>query len=506
MLIINVAKPVIGISRRCDNSITAYILHYIEPHYVTFLMHSAEDSTQESNYIIQEIIENIPSFVTNVNTIQHNAMNTTTTFITSKTKNALNILLYNSFGNNRACSSTNIINFIDIFLKTKLHKKAETLIIFFNDHYISENTIKAVFKYTWQHKILDFTIVTGVHTSTTVNSCIVWNYNPFYEVVNFEYFSPNVTIFPDKLNDVNGYKMKLGVISNDVYTKIVKDELNSNTTHLIGPYISVTEFILKSMNFSMNYIELAVNMSFPKGERVLLDKLQSNEINMFVIPAISYSYPTSEISRVAVENNCRKFVAWVPNVNVFKLHIPRSFIISLFVIPLLIIIITYIMQVYNIVEDSYTYINILQVLFSISLDRQPNNYADRFFFLSLIFVSLIYSNYYFSNLNVQLLQKQLPLDTFQDIDKSNFKLFAYKGDIDHLFWKSDPYIQKLKNKTQKTEDTNTCGMKLYRSTNNICIMSDAFMVAFKRSANITTNFRMSKPVLPTPHYAVRDYT
>ena len=470
---INIRKLVFGISKNCDVLITQSVLLNIKPYYVTFFMNNPKESTWESNFIIQEVTKHVPTIIKNVLISQRSTINSPAMYTTSKARHALNILLYSSPKNDFGSILYDIQNFTQVLIQTKSYKITKTLVIFLSNDYIHENVIKTLCEYAWQHQILDFTIVTGMHATDSMNNCIMWNYNPFYEIVNFEYLNPNVTIFPDKLNNVNGYKMKLGIIDADLYTKIMRDEL-SNTTNLIGPYVSMTSLILKFLNFSTDFVQLGINNSFIEGEHLLFEKLQNNELNMFAIPEVSNTYPTFEISRIALERNYHKYVAWINNDNSLKLYISKELIMALCIIPLVIVIITHFMQVYNILENNSPTINILQVLFAVSIRVQPKMIRHRLFFLCIIFISYIYSNSFFSDLNAQLLRNNIPFDTFEDIYHSGLKIFTYKGNFAHLFWKSDVYVQKIKNITEALEYTRECGIRLYKGKNNICIMHNIY--------------------------------
>ena len=56
------------------------------------------------------------------------------------------------------------------------------------------------------------------------NGYIIYSYNPFYLQIDKRALKSGTEIFPNKLKNGNGYNIKLGVISTDIYSSITKND------------------------------------------------------------------------------------------------------------------------------------------------------------------------------------------------------------------------------------------------------------------------------------------
>lgn len=122
----------------------------------------------------------------------------------------------------------------------------------------SETHFKEILVYAWKKKILGFSIIKlKFEKGIKPKYCILKHYNPFFKT--FYKFAFNTTspikLFPDKLHNVNGHAIKIGVIvSNSQITK-VKDA-NGNLTRITGPFYDIIDQFFEHINASIAFVEL----------------------------------------------------------------------------------------------------------------------------------------------------------------------------------------------------------------------------------------------------------
>lgn len=207
-----------------------------------------------------------------------------------------------------------IIDFLDLFSSTG--RKQRVLIVSSNNPSLSDSKLKAIFEYAWFKKFLRFTIFQQEfdHLSNK-NKCLIQYYNPFRNITFKEKVSDKTKLFPNKLNNVYGYTAKLAVISNaslmgifrDPFGNIIKIEANKF-------YLLSTTFEL--LNFSIRFVEVGINMSFFDGSRKVDEKLEKNEVNLYVKPESTIS--NNKYVLIDIENECDKIVAAVPTKSITK--------------------------------------------------------------------------------------------------------------------------------------------------------------------------------------------
>lgn len=488
---VRAAKP-----EDCLTLITQHITQYLKPPHIVLFKNDTENTdTSNTEMIYQTILRGIPANIIDLKNISLSRSHSIKSLGVNQSSESLNAILFSGLDDpiNQMNNLRAYIDFIE-----ELHPnsaKPKILAILLNNGSLLAYEIESMYKYAWSKKFLDFSIVEKYFNFLSKeHNCIFHYYNPFYEIIDKKHFHTRMELFPNKLRDVNGCVFKLGLISTDAYTNITKNA-KGNIVGVTGSKIPVLLEILKIMNFSPEYVEVAKNMSFGKGINVLFEKLRNNDLNMHVVPRIFSLRHASSFSQVDLENTVR-FVSVVPILSTISINIPADLLSSALIIPLGVVIICYFAIVLKIQQDKLSPFSILQALFGIPLTTRPTKTGDRMIFLSIILVSLWYSIDFYSNfLNFQLIRER-PFDTFESIDESNLKLYVNDYAFDFVFSDEDWRIQNLKRKAEQVEDIASCMSLLARGANLVCVLQEdlAKIYIMALSSKYAEKLKIAKPV------------
>lgn len=231
----------------CLDSIGKQILREIKPYHIKFFVNKNEQiNAIKEHSVIQHIAQGIPSILIDLKKfIIYNEQQ----FINSSTYNNANYIqsfdvminyeFYDVLEESRLSDLENIIHNISELSSVKL-TRPKCLLIRINDKSTVNNYSNDLLKYASGKKLLDFSVI-----EVELDRCIMKSYNPFYNIFMEKSFNSIVPfkIFTDKLSNINGYKLKVGVISSDLHIK---------------SFYGIT-YILKQSNFSVISYELGTS-------------------------------------------------------------------------------------------------------------------------------------------------------------------------------------------------------------------------------------------------------
>lgn len=155
--------------------------------------------------------------------------------------------------------------------------RPKVLVLFKNSSDFTEKAlVKKILKYGWDKSFLDFSLIKMIKTNLFV---AIYDYNPFYNIVNCRKFNRSNKIFPDKLQDMNGYKFNSTVFnySEDkiLILKIPYENMKISLTDQL--YLNLT---LKIMNFKV--IRTYFNVTY-RG-RFFPNLFENNYLDLISVP------------------------------------------------------------------------------------------------------------------------------------------------------------------------------------------------------------------------------
>lgn len=354
----------------------------------------------------------------------------------------------------------NFRSFFDFF--TELSSKfahPKCLLICLNCRKESGGLFKSILQYAWSKKFLDFSII---DVSEETDESFLHYMNPFYDVIMRQNFTKDVIIFPDKLQDGNGYPLRLPFYN---FPKFLPASLtyeideNGAITNIGGPFYRLLCVAIKKINMAPHFPVIVAN-TYSTGQRIssVKNSLLNDTVNMnaatFTTGVIEGS---DEILLLEIQHNATDVVILVPKLFSKKLNIPPNIVIYLIIMPLTVAGLSYIVNHLKLVTEAWEIFSVFQVLFGIPVSKQPKMITDRILFSCIILLSMAYSiDFYSEMLDLNIVDQEVPFDSFEMIDKSGLEPFIHKLHLRSTVMSEDEYLQNILKKAGPIQFDETC--------------------------------------------------
>lgn len=288
------------------------------------------------------------------------------------------------------------------------------LMLFSNDKDWSENQLKQVLRYAWSLKFLDFSILKFMNT----NHVMHFYYNPFMDVYYKDYLDTMVDIFPDKLNNMNKFPLKMLLYR--THSLLVHTDDNGEIILVNGSSNTFLKTLSKKLNFMLHFVPLDHNSSF----EYCLSTLENNTMNMlptyFMVNAHLYGKEIVMGNFIGVS----KLVFLVPIMVNFKVHFSLNVIFNIICFLLVLLIFIIVINLPALRSEKVRILNIFQIFLGIST-LQPPGLKARVIFATMAILSVVYSGEFFSNLNeIKFTKHELQFDTFEDFLNSKLTIYS----------------------------------------------------------------------------------
>lgn len=506
----------------CSDSIVQQISQEIKPYQVAFFMNKNKQAEIfNKHFIIQKVARKIPSVFIELekfNNIFHEGRSLNLSALKcERFPQFLNVILYYEFHDALQTSELNDIKMsihtISELWSVKLTRPKCLLIrINFSKSTVNDSYSNFLLEYAWKKKLLDFSIL-----EIRSNSCAIKSYNPFYNTFIRKTFDSSVPfqIFPNKLGNLNGYELKVGVVSSDLrftYSlgSIIRDQKGNILSLSIEDFGSIFH-ISKHSNFSIIFNEIAtsdpeqyVNASLLKNKR-----LQNNEINLEAVPSLMTMPDSSRILELDYGISCEETIAVVPIIlHRDRLIIPWGFFAFICIIILIyrIALLTLKIQIKN-----STLLDLFRVLLGIPISALPRGLLGALFVI-LILLSLIWStNFYSSVLKLKVTEHKISFHTFRRIEKSGLEIFAQEFTLPMAFDSvhiTDKYLKRIRQKLILTDLNGliSCLERLVKNKDCICIMPVSLAGFLTRKLDLSgssVKFEFAKPIFACEKWTLK---
>ncbi|KAL7299862.1 hypothetical protein TKK_0007194 [Trichogramma kaykai] len=350
--------------------------------------------------------------------------------------------------------------------------RPKTLVILLGIKSKSASHIKSISKYGWSKQFLDISFV------QEDDACVVKMYNPFStELMKKTINDKPEEIFPNKLLNVFGQKMVIGVNSED---KLVIVERNESE-HAIGvlkPLYNETKLVLKSMNFSIDSIVEIKDTKYPQGLNILIEKLRNNEVNLMAVPR-GYTVIYENITHVYTERDCFSITALYAERFKAQIQFPKKIVQSFLMVTGAVGLSVWFFKLTKIFSHKITVLKVLGALFGISVKLNPSKNAEIIFLTSIFLISTTYPTDFYSNfIEEKLVQNTKTFNSFKSIDESNLDIFIFTAYTKLLQEINDVNAMNLKKKGEAFTNAEDCVEGLIAKRNRVCIGAlDALQVA-----------------------------
>lgn len=372
-------------------------------------------------------------------------------------------------------------------------------------------------------KLKEVVIDASKFVSKTRLEATIKNYNPFSNRYREENVSEKCEWFPDKLNDMHGYSVRVAFFNqfliNDVnkpnknvtksnenettsnknitksnkneitsnrnetksnknITKLNKNITKSNKNEKIDFMDKINSPILKdlakTLNFRVDLMLINRDDLNDLNERNVFLLMEENKIDMFpdfLLYGNPSHYQFFEASRPV---ECIKVCVFVPiQTNKKFTLLFKQFLYLIIMFAILIIILSTLSIILKLDHRFWKPIILIQIILGVSLNYQPDKFVDRIIFGSLIITHAVYSAKIFEALvNIgELAEFEVELETLSDLTNSGLHPMIVNS-TKHLIMDSrDGNVLSILNKSDLIKENSYCFQKLRSEKNVACIVS-----------------------------------
>ncbi|KAL7308005.1 hypothetical protein TKK_0000093 [Trichogramma kaykai] len=424
-----------ALSWSCNHHIAKHIAIVLPPQ-VTFIFNNRLSEVDDLTSLISK--KNISSTLSNVSLVSHFYLDNQSSINITLVKNKNNYNDYKSY--------------IDIYDKLYPNKRRpRTLVILTDQDYDSDGSIKNLLQYGWTKKFLDVSLVEERH------HCILQEYNPFIDTLSSHDLADLCSkLFPDKLINANGYKISVGVVTQDQLITILRNG-SGQAIDLKNPLYDEIKIIMNFLNFSINSIvEVSTPGDYVTAFKQMVKKLQSNELSNMGVPR-GYAEIYPNITHIFTEKDCFSINALVPLQTFVHVHLPFHIIIYLLTVILLVSFVTWISRLMRLFANKLSFVKVLGAFFGIPVIIRPSQASEVMILTSIFLLSIIYpTNFYSSFVKEKLQESPITFNSYQEIHESGLPIFIYVGHVKFLIEVDDPYAKKILQKSTSFKLSDEC--------------------------------------------------
>ena len=341
---------------------------------------------------------------------------------------------------------------------------------------VDERIIHFLLNFGWENKFLDLTIIEipDLNVKNTTSS-LIYNYNPFKSQLDKKWYSEKLKIFPNKIKDMNGFEMKIAIVNKPPYIIIEKDALG-NVVHGNGTEFETLLILSQALNFTITFFSPNVLVH---GE-VLVKNSSANLLDMIVNGEIDmsgnqmYTHVVLNKGETGMSLNFDGLCALVPVLKVPVSKWPFKSLIPILNISLTVIFFRLVTLLLKFDKLQWQAHNIFQLILGLTITKKPKKFTERILFGILIILSFwITINLHAELMNVRIQgEKEISLDTFEDLEKSGLNIEIYTYDFDITFsYNKDSDLQKLKKKTKLVIDILECPFRTLKTKDTACLLN-----------------------------------
>lgn len=295
------------------------------------------------------------------------------------------------------------------------------------------------------------------------NQTIFLNYNPFTKIYDTQYLENATNLFPNKLNNLNGYPLTL--LGTNAPPILMIQRKSNGEQGIEGTCYIYLKTLVEKHNFKLNMI------FDPEQNRTAwfiesIDQLSNNRINMLPMPV--YVLEEDLIHLVlgqAFTNN--KLVITAPITLTSNVEFSTDKLIYILCFPLITLMFLLLVYLFDFDQEEWEIFYIFQILMGVSVS-QPRKLVERIIFITLVLLSINYSSDLYSNIaDIKLSYQESEYNTINDILKSNMTVrTAYSAKI-----YDDADTKQLFSRSEKILNSDECIQIQIEKRNVFCILA-----------------------------------
>lgn len=313
---------------------------------------------------------------------------------------------------------------------------------------------------------MDFSIIKIVNWDVNSTNSIIYEFNPFYNRLNYKYLRGNTNIFSEKLDNVNGYPMRLAKIAN--YYKSILVERKGKIIAKSDIAELRIDFILRIMNFSM--IKKLGNITS------FLDMYEWNT-NMLSFGVLGLRNRSNLL--IPMNDEAIKVSAFVPILPAGKVTKVSTLFYNLFIIFVVVLILFFTSKFLRIFKDSLRVYSLLTIILGQSIVKAPQKIASRIIYLILVasYVKLMCFDLYSNIVEVKFESGEVSFDSYEDLYRSKFTVYTMDPRTAAKI-SNDRHLKNMMKRLIVIDDISKCFDKLVESKNVICLGAEHIIYQF----------------------------
>ena len=435
------------------------ILQKTNPYQISIFVDKSSKTFQMQNTIIQSLCSETKCVITDIDTLQYENKNgiISSPVLLCQKKVSVYMVLSDMIKEKLHFLIDKFANISSYFIRPKC------LIVLFDGNSSVENDIYEIQKYAWTKKFLDFTFI-------KINEIEqhIYVHNPFFNLFKKDKFYNDTNIFPGKIQNFNGYALKILVFKNIPYIDYTKHE--NGTIIAEGFFMPLLRLISESVNSTLKFVEVGHNASFIDYWTASISMINSGNISLTTYPN-SISLYTGYLQHMAeMPQGCKKFVAIVPIQSTTKINIPFEIFMNGIIVFVTTITAIWIMKMLKIATSVWKSHEILRILLGTASPVRPQLLRDRIIFLSIFWLYNFFTTGIFTDfLNANVVETHESFNSFKGIYLSNLEAFMSRPMYKIIETNQNHYVKKLLSRVQIIKSTMKCIDKLKIHRNVICL-------------------------------------
>ena len=329
---------------------------------------------------------------------------------------------------------------------------------------------KKILLYGWKEKYLDFTII----GKPKGNNLKIMQYNPFTATFLAETYNSATILFPDKLNNMNGYPIKIPLINYPPYIEYTVSNIkpDSSLIKVKSWQHNILKTICEKLNCTLDPDPVG-SWDELVGKRIF-SALEKNIYNLFAVGSYRNRYIYNKKLLWGMHFEYEKLVFLAPKIAVSEFSIPNIFW-PLFCAAVFVISFFFLAKVLKFPKRYWNLMSLYEVLLGHKIRLLTFSFLQKSIYIIIVFSAIGITVEFLTPTKIQIINKG-SLDSLEKIAISNIPIFGTSKL--YLDW----YIQKI-NKTEMNytlhnrlpilkSPINRCVEDLLKLENAICITSN----------------------------------
>ncbi|XP_043465894.1 uncharacterized protein LOC122500836 [Leptopilina heterotoma] len=402
------------------------------------------------------------------------------------TRSTLIVISFNSmnfFPNNSLPDDMGILN----FFTELIHANQRPKLLIIEKVQIGRN-YRNLLKFMWERNFLDVTILELIHRSRNENlistnpsmNLILQHYlNPFTARFTEREISLEGELFPEKVINLHGYKLKVGYFHYPPYVVVTRNK-SGDVVNLDGPDYQLVRILSETMNFRVMEIVSTKN----SWDRSVCEK----EGNVGITRALLYNH----INFVGVQSGrfmseCMlKVIKYIelsfqniyyspvtPTLSADNVSISVGMKVSYLMTMVILLVMAWLFaHVVKFAVANWRMIELFKMMLGMSSSSSPSESAERIFLTSTLFTYFLFSTEIFSAFTSINLHKQpiVVIDTMEELYASNLTPVIFPN-VEPLFDASKLHIAKYINRSIIVVNTDKKCLEYLSTNGNVtCFM------------------------------------